>query len=172
MKKEALMKAYEEVKGKIELVILPIRMPDGKTQTLESSDVEEIINYVDKAYDEDLVNVNCSKIYIENYIFMLKGAIGNFGEAIAWLKAGRKVARKGWNGKGMYLYLVHGTTVDKENLRNEASQHLPNDEMAMHGTGVAEFLPHIDMRTANGDVCIGWLASQADMLADDWVLIE
>ena len=33
------------------------------------------------------------------------------------LKNGKKVARTGWNGKGMYLYLVHGTTVDKENLR-------------------------------------------------------
>ena len=96
----------------------------------------------------------------------------NFGKALEALKAGKKVSRKGWNGKGMYLYLVHGTTVDKENLRNEASQILQNDEMAMHGTGVAEFLPHIDMRTSNGDICIGWLASQTDMLAEDWIVVE
>lgn len=96
----------------------------------------------------------------------------DFGKALEALKNGKKVARTGWNGKGMYLYLVHGTTVDKENLRNEASQILPNDEMAMHGTGVAEFLPHIDMRTANGDICIGWLASQTDMLAEDWIEVE
>lgn len=96
----------------------------------------------------------------------------NFGEALENLKMGKKVARKGWNGKGMYLYLVHGTTVDKENLRNEASFHLSNDEGAMHGTGVAGFLPHIDMRTANGDVCIGWLASQTDMLSEDWMIVE
>lgn len=95
-----------------------------------------------------------------------------FGIALELLKKGCKVAREGWNGKGMYLYLVHGTTVDKENLRNEASQILPDDEMAMHGTDVAEFLPHIDMRTANGDICVGWLASQADMLAEDWVVVE
>ena len=95
-----------------------------------------------------------------------------FGEAIRKLKAGQKVARKGWNGKGMYLYLVHGFSVDKENLRNEASIHLPTDDGAMHGTGVANFLSHIDMRTATGDVCIGWLASQTDMLAEDWVVVE
>ena len=96
----------------------------------------------------------------------------SFGEAIRRLRAGQKVARKGWNGKGMYLYLVHGTTVDKEYLRNEAHAALAEDEIAMHNTGVAEFLPHIDMRTANGDVCVGWLASQTDMLAEDWEVVK
>jgi len=96
----------------------------------------------------------------------------DFGKALEALKEGKRVARKGWNGKGMYLYLVHGCTVDKENLRNEASFHLPCDEGAMHGTGVANFLSHIDMRTANGDVCVGWLASQTDMLAEDWVIVS
>ena len=96
----------------------------------------------------------------------------NFGKALEALKEGKKVARKGWNGKNMYLYLVHGTTVAKENLRNEALHILQNDKMAMHETGVAKFLPHSDMRTSNGDVCIGWLASQTDMLAEDWIVLE
>ena len=61
---------------------------------------------------------------------------------------------------------------NKENLRNEASIHLPADDGAMHGTGVANFLSHIDMRTATGDVCIGWLASQTDMLAEDWQIVD
>lgn len=96
----------------------------------------------------------------------------DFGKALELLKSGKKVARKGWNGKGMYLYLVRGFSVDKENLRNEASIHLSDDEGAMHGTGVANILSHIDMRTANGDVCIGWLASQTDMLAEDWIEVQ
>lgn len=96
----------------------------------------------------------------------------NFGEALEALKEGKKVARAGWNGKGMYIYLVHGSSVDKENLRNEASVMLPNDETAMHGTNVAVFLPHIDMRTTNGDVCVGWIASQTDMLSEDWTIVE
>lgn len=95
-----------------------------------------------------------------------------FGLAVEALKKGLKVARKGWNGKGMYLYLVHGFDCDKDNLRNEASLHLPKDEMAMHGTGVATFLSHIDMRTANGDICVGWLASQTDILSEDWMVVE
>lgn len=96
----------------------------------------------------------------------------NFGKALEALKQGKKIARKGWNGKGMYLYLVSGRTVDKQNLRNEASQILPLDEGAMHRTDVANFLSHIDMRTASGDICVGWLASQTDMLAEDWVLVD
>ena len=95
----------------------------------------------------------------------------NFGQALEALKAGKKVARRGWNGKGMYIYLVQGISVDKENLVNEASIHLPSDEVAMHGTNVATFLPRIDMRTANGDICVGWLASQTDMLAEDWEIV-
>lgn len=96
----------------------------------------------------------------------------NFGQALEALKAGKKVAREGWNGKGMYLYLVNGSTVEKEKLRNEASQVLSVDKQAMHKTDAAVFLPHIDMRTANGDVCVGWLASQTDMLSEDWKIVE
>ena len=96
----------------------------------------------------------------------------NFGKALEALKEGKKVSRKGWNGKGMYIYLVHGFDCDKENLRNEASKFLSHDDVAMHGTGVATFLSHIDMRTANGDVCVGWLASQTDMLAEDWIVLK
>ena len=95
-----------------------------------------------------------------------------FGIALELLKKGEKVARLGWNGKGMYIYLVHGRDIDKENLVNEASLILPQDKEAMHGTDVASFLSHIDMRTANGDVCVGWLASQTDMLAEDWVIVD
>ena len=96
----------------------------------------------------------------------------NFGQAIEALKEGKRVARTGWNGKGMYLYLVRGYSVEKDNLRNEASIHLPADEGAMHGTGVANFLSHIDMRTASGDVCVGWLASQTDILSEDWEIVN
>lgn len=91
----------------------------------------------------------------------------NFGQAIEALKNGKKVARKGWNGKGMFLYFVRGTLVDKEFLRNEASL-MP----ICDNTDVAHFNAHIDMKTADGSVCIGWLASQTDMLAEDWVVVE
>lgn len=91
----------------------------------------------------------------------------NFGEAIEALKEGKKVARSGWNGKGMFLYLVRGRAIDKEFLRNEASL-----QPITNSTGVATFLSHIDMFTAQKTVNVGWLASQTDMLSEDWVIVE
>ena len=90
-----------------------------------------------------------------------------FGQAIEALKQGKRVSRQGWNGKGMFLYLVKGTQIDKEFLRNEASQQPTEDH-----TGVVTFLSHIDMFTAQGTVNVGWLASQTDMLSDDWCILD
>ena len=68
----------------------------------------------------------------------------NFGTALESLKAGAKIYREGWNGKGLRLELQ---TPDE------------NSKMT---------LPYIYMRTAQGDL-VPWLASQTDMLADDWM---
>lgn len=86
----------------------------------------------------------------------------DFGLAICALKEGKRVAREGWNGKGMFLLLVPGSrfTVNREPL------------MSIMGEGtVVDYHAHIDMKTAQGYV-VPWLASQADMLADDWMLVE
>ena len=84
----------------------------------------------------------------------------NFGEALHELKAGRKVARKGWNGKGMWLILVPGSPNIKPVAGTPYSK-----------AGIVEEVnidAHIDMFTASGSMQPGWLASQNDMLADDW----
>lgn len=89
----------------------------------------------------------------------------NFGKAIEALKEGKKAARRGWNGKGMFIYLVRGSQVDRTSLRNEARD--------LFGGGVDDMVDicsHIDMRAADGSLVIGWLASQTDMLSDDWEL--
>lgn len=90
-----------------------------------------------------------------------------FGWAIAELKAGRKVAREGWNGKGMWLVLVPGTPAAQ--LREGTPYH------TALGQSECEILPHIDMWTINVHgrraMLPGWLASQTDMLAEDWVVI-
>ena len=86
----------------------------------------------------------------------------DFAWALRLLKQGKKVARSGWYGKGMWLVLVAGT---------------PNVEQPPHtaygqaGLVKTDILPHIDMHTAQGQMCVGWLASQTDMLAEDWVLV-
>jgi len=89
------------------------------------------------------------------------GEAFDFGAAIYYLKAGRKVARQGWNGKGMFLFLVPGSTFTV----NRA----PLLGIYPEGTQI-NYQPHIDMKTAQ-DTVVPWLASQGDVLADDWVLV-
>ena len=84
-----------------------------------------------------------------------------FELALAWLKKGERAARKGWNGKGMFLYLVDGSTFQV----NRA----PLNKIYPEGT-IHSYRAHIDMRTAQGDL-VPWVASQSDLLADDWYLV-
>jgi len=85
----------------------------------------------------------------------------DFGLALDHIKAGRRVRRIGWNGKGMFLFLVPGS-VFKVNRP-------PLLGIYPEGTEVT-YLPHIDMRTADGSI-VPWLASQADLLSNDWLIV-
>lgn len=93
----------------------------------------------------------------------------NFGDALIALKQGKKVSRSGWNGKGMYLSLQPGSTIESNQARNGAA--LERTKEADAPTHVV-ICPHIDMRAADGSVVVGWLASQTDMLSDDWGVVE
>ena len=92
-----------------------------------------------------------------------------FGEAIEALKLGQKVAREGWNGKGMWLVLVPG---QEDALLREGSPY--SNALPMHSH--VEILPHIDMWTTNAQgrraMLPGWLASQTDMLSEDWQVVS
>ncbi len=84
-----------------------------------------------------------------------------FGLAIEAAKKGYKIARAGWNGKGMYVFLA-----------DDVAFHTEADISEFEGaTGGVTVLPVLVMRTAQGDMCPGWLASQTDMLAEDWVIV-
>ena len=85
----------------------------------------------------------------------------NFGLAIEAAKMGKKIARAGWNGKGMFLYYV------------PAAAYPPATDVAKEafdGQNVP-YGAYIAMKTAQGNV-VPWLASQTDMLADDWYIVE
>ena len=86
----------------------------------------------------------------------------SFGLAIEAMRKGHKVARQGWNGKGMFLFLVPGSTF-KVNRPPLLGIYPKGTEIDYH--------PHIDMKTATGEV-VPWLASQTDMLSDDWQIVE
>jgi len=82
----------------------------------------------------------------------------DFAWALRHVKAGGRVQRRGWNGKGMFIFLVPGSTfqVNREPLLSILGE---GTEVNYHG--------HVDMKTANGQI-VPWLCSQTDMLADDW----
>jgi len=89
----------------------------------------------------------------------------SFGDAIAALKEGLRVERAGWNGKGMWLTMVHPD--DDANVP-------PRPTYAVAGIVDAATngcLPWIGMKTADNKF-VPWLASQTDVLAEDWQIVE
>jgi hypothetical protein len=94
-----------------------------------------------------------------------------FGEAIEALKTGSKVARIGWNGKGMWVVLMPKLSLPPHSSQEPGAK--VNDRTAKH-IGVdtpLESQPYIAMWTAQSQWQPGWLASQADMLANDWKIV-
>ena len=88
--------------------------------------------------------------------------IMDFRAALSVIKQGGKVARAGWNGKGMFLFLVPGSTFQVNRP--------PLLGIYPEGTEI-NYQPHIDMKTADGTV-VPWLASQSDLLAEDWIVVK
>lgn len=89
----------------------------------------------------------------------------DFGWALNALKKGKAVARKGWNGKGMFLVFQPGSEVPGNMMRNEPAK-------KFYGDSTVKICGHIDMKAADGTYVVGWLASQTDMLAEDWEVVE
>ena len=86
----------------------------------------------------------------------------NFSRALELIKLGKRVARFGWNGKGMFVFLVPGSTF-KVNRPPLLGIYPEGTEITYHA--------HVDMKTATGDI-VPWLVSQTDLLADDWDLAQ
>lgn len=95
-----------------------------------------------------------------------EGEEGTFGQAVESLKQGKKVARKGWNGKGMFLWLKPGTMVKSEWCHDPELK-----AIADKNGGEIEALGTICMKTADDKILSGWLASQTDILSSDWVVV-
>lgn len=88
--------------------------------------------------------------------------MNNFGWALEQLKSGNRVCRFGWNGKNMFLFLVPGSTfkVNRPPLLG----------IYPEGTEI-NYQSHIDMKTAKNTV-VPWLASQDDLLSEDWIIVN
>lgn len=84
----------------------------------------------------------------------------NFGQAIEAAKAGNKVARAGWNGSGMFAYIVPGGNYP---TRTDAAKSYFGD--------TAPYRAYWALKTAQEDVAT-WTPSGSDTLAEDWVIVE
>lgn len=114
-----------------------------------------------------------------------------FGSALYHLRNGRMVQRAGWNGKGMFLFIRPPFECNEETFMKIVSvpenvkikivnvlvERLQNAMDESGESGVREnlkmkFTPYISMFAADGSIVNGWLASQTDMLAEDWQIVE
>lgn len=86
----------------------------------------------------------------------------DFSGALTALRHGHKVARDGWNGKGMFVFLVPGSTF--------AVNRAPLLGIFPEGTQI-DYNPHIDIKGANGSIST-WVPSIGDVLAQDWVVVS
>lgn len=157
----------EHVIGTKELDVIP--MTRGEYNQVRGWDIPA---------DEDPNDPGCIVRYPDGYVsWSPRYAIDesyrsmtrmNFGQAIHFMKEGYRVARAGWNGKDMFIYFVAGTVVDINKLRGTCADAVASSQ---NTAPVQNINGHIDMFTATGDVQPGWLASQTDMLADDWCIV-
>lgn len=111
---------------------------------------------------------NCDEEPAEEQAARLDGM--TFGMAIEAMKQGKKVARKGWNGKGMWLCIP--LCDGPKEIPATGIWGKPNAEYAEQNGGTVKVVPYITMKAADGTIVMGWLASQTDMLSDDWQIVD
>jgi Protein of unknown function (DUF2829). len=121
----------------------------------------------------------------ENQV-LYEGECGTFGQAIESIKHGQLVTRKGWNGKGMFIFMrpadkLHVKFVAKEikslpqRVKDYYSQDCVDEKgnpIKLEEEDVVKFTAYICLKAADGTIVNGWLASQSDILANDWMIFE
>ena len=118
----------------------------------------------EKGIYETTIELNAENLLMsfknDKLVIKEKTSIGfDFGEAIRYLKCGKKVQREGWNGKKQNIELANNISYKNTNdeIINAEHQAIGNKAIAFVGTSGTQ---------------LGWLASQADMLAEDWKLVD
>ena len=106
----------------------------------------------------------------------------SFGQAIEALKEGKRVAREGWNGKGMFIFerpadeLEYSFIEKVKSLPQSVKDFLRNKALSTEGSlgdlPKVKFGSYLCMYAADGSIVNGWLASQTDMLSNDWCILD
>lgn len=87
----------------------------------------------------------------------------NFGQALEEVKSGSKIARSGWNGANQFVIKAGGYTVDEAR---------PGSDYDCDGIkGQLTIAPHLNLNNAQGIMQPGWVPSQGDLFAEDWIII-
>lgn len=110
------------------------------------------------------------------------GEVGTFGQALKSLKSGFLVTRKGWNGKGMFIFMrpadhlpIEFVAKDIKSLPQAVKQYYAQDlkyKSENPEEDTVRFTAYLCMKAADGTIVNGWLASQTDMLSEDWMIFE
>jgi hypothetical protein len=111
----------------------------------------------------------------------------SFSAALEAAKGGALIAREGWNGKGMFVFMRPGDELSCDFIINKVKSlpeslkayyighfsHTANEEKAGLSPAdvVVTFTPYLCMKAADGTIVNGWLASQTDMIAEDWNIL-
>ena len=95
-----------------------------------------------------------------------------FGLAIEAAKQGKKIARRGWNGKGMWVVLMPALSLPPFSCQEPGAKVNDRTAKRIGEDTPLDSQPYFAMWDARGEGLPGWLASQADMLAEDWEIVE
>lgn len=138
---------------------------DGRAFILEKSSNEDFAGTIEDGYkvvySDGYESWSPKEVFEQAY----RPAVGlNFGLALEAVKQGKRIARYGWNGKGMYVFIAPGEDV---HFRTPADV----SELAVQPQ-VPVVGDMLVLRTAQGRLQPGWLASQADLLSDDWHILD
>ncbi len=123
-------------------------------------------------YADGYASWSPAKAFEDGYSLATESGL-RFGQALDLLRAGLRLRRAGWNGKGMWIAYSPGSSdpLPPEQFWARANKAYAS-ELQSKGQGGAVVLPCLTMKTATGEVLMGWLASQSDMLADDWEVVD
>ncbi len=94
----------------------------------------------------------------------------NFGQAIESVKNGKAIAREGWNGKNMLVWMNKGS-IDRNDIP-ESIGGVSGVLFEKGDDGSITRMPNLNMKAADGSTVTGWLASQTDILAEDWCILD
>lgn len=175
MYKNVLIDIFNKAKEEGKDIALEVTIPGQDSTEIiinRNENIENKLEFYKKAYDDNCIHCMNNQVKIINAFAISfftreenqlvdnrKNTTIDFGDAIKLLKQGKRVKREGWNGKSQYIELATNISYINANKEPINAEHtaIGNKAIAFVGTS---------------GVQLGWLASQADMLAEDWRIVQ